>query len=190
MCSIVNNNDHYDDDDQSLFKVAQQLHNHNVAFKIISVFARKRDLLDQDCGTNHHRRRSSATAEGPSRGPQKFTTSHSFIKRLLCHLGILIVLDLVLVGPRLHSSHRVHRNLDLQAGGGVFQKGSDVVFEEISDAVELHDVARLLAQPELVELDEEVAVEVVEVSQARHEVAVWDQYCKTFIPRRKFGQTF
>ena len=35
------------------------------------------------------------------------------------------------------------------------------------DAVELHNVGGPLAQPELVELDEEVAVQVVEVAQPR-----------------------
>ncbi len=76
------------------------------------------------------------------------------------------------VGPRLLPSHRVYRDVDLEAGGFVSEESAHVVLEEVSDPVELHDVARLLVEPELVELDEEVAVKVVEVTQRRHDVAV------------------
>ena len=77
------------------------------------------------------------------------------------------------VGPRLLPSHRVDCDVDLEAGGGVPQECADVVLEEVSDPVELHDVARFLVEPELVELDEEVAVKVVEVTQRRNDVAIW-----------------
>ena len=67
----------------------------------------------------------------------------------------------------LPPSHGVDGNVDPQADLWVREGGADVVLEEVPDAVELHDVGRLLAQPELVELDEEVAVQVVEVGQPR-----------------------
>jgi hypothetical protein len=76
------------------------------------------------------------------------------------------------VGPRLLPSHRVDRDVDLEAGGFVSEESAHVVLEEVSDPVELHDVARLLVEPELVELDEEVAVKVVEVTQRGNDVAV------------------
>lgn len=64
-------------------------------------------------------------------------------------------------------SDSVDGNVDLEAGVGVRQEYADVVLEEVSDPVELHDVPRLLAEPELVELDEEEGVEVVEVLDGR-----------------------
>jgi len=76
------------------------------------------------------------------------------------------------VGPRLLPSHRVHRDVDLEAGGFVSEESAHVVLEQVSDPVELHHVARLLVEPELVELDEEVAVKVVEVAQRGNDVAV------------------
>jgi hypothetical protein len=69
-------------------------------------------------------------------------------------------------------SHRVDRDVDLEAGGFVSEVSAHVVLEQVSDPVELHHVARLLVEPELVELDEEVAVKVVEVTQRGNDVAV------------------
>ena len=63
----------------------------------------------------------------------------------------------------LCQSDGVHGHVDLEAHLGVREDRPDVVLEEVPDAVELHDVGGLLAQPELVELHEEVAVQVVEV---------------------------
>jgi hypothetical protein len=61
-----------------------------------------------------------------------------------------------------HDSHRVDGHVDLEARVRVGQHCPHIVLKEIPDPVELHDVPRLLAQPELVELNKEVAVEVVE----------------------------
>ena len=63
------------------------------------------------------------------------------------------------------TSDGVDGHVDPKAHLRVCQTGPDVVLEEVPDAVELHDVGGLLAEPELVELDEEVAVQVVEVRQ-------------------------
>ena len=64
------------------------------------------------------------------------------------------------------TSDGVDGHVDPKAHVRVGEGGPDVILEEVPDAVELHDVGGLLAQPELVELDEEVAVQVVEVRES------------------------
>ncbi len=58
-------------------------------------------------------------------------------------------------------SYGVDGNVNFEACRAVCQDGADVVLEEVPDVGELHDVARLLGKPELVEFNEEVAVEFV-----------------------------
>lgn len=113
--------------------------------------------------------------EWPGRGPPKFNALLSWH----CSLSTAVAFLVGSIGkrwfengPRLLVSHGVHRDVDPEDRGGVAKHRADVVLEQVSDPVKLHHVSGLLAQPELVELDEEVAVEVVEVTQAWHDVAV------------------
>lgn len=64
-------------------------------------------------------------------------------------------------------SDRVHRNVDLEASPRIGQQVPDVVLEEIPNAVELHDVLGLFTQPKPIELDEQITVEVMEMSELR-----------------------
>ena len=60
-------------------------------------------------------------------------------------------------------SHILHGNVDLEMSATVCQKSANVVFKEISNAVEFHDIFGLFRQPKFVKFHKEVGIQVVEV---------------------------
>ena len=50
--------------------------------------------------------------------------------------------------------HCVHLNVDFETSPKILELRSNVVFKEISDSVELHNVLGLTLQPEFVEFNE------------------------------------
>lgn len=61
--------------------------------------------------------------------------------------------------------HIFHGNMDLQTSGRLSKKSPYIVFKEITDPVELHDVSRFLAQPELIKFNEQIRVKMMEMIQ-------------------------
>lgn len=61
--------------------------------------------------------------------------------------------------------HCVHFNVNFEQSSCVFQLRSDVILKQVSYPIELHDVPWFTLQPKFVKLNEEVAVEVMEVFQ-------------------------
>ena len=53
--------------------------------------------------------------------------------------------------------HGVHFNIHFEASPRVLQLRPDVILEDVTDSVKLHDILRLTFQPELVKFNEQVA---------------------------------
>ena len=60
--------------------------------------------------------------------------------------------------PRTQTQlHGVHFDIHFEASPRVLQLRPDVILEDVTDSVKLHDILRLTFQPELVKFNEQVA---------------------------------